>query len=256
MRAILLRALTAAAAASLLLGGCSTTPGRSDDLEGVVEAPTDSLAADYVGMGVEYLKRGQPAIALQRLQRARELDPDYPPVYNVLAILYEQLGETEQARQSFEHGIKLAPKDPYIRNAYGTFLCKQKQYPAADEQFQLATQTPLYETPWIAVTNAGICARLSGDQAKAEGYFRQALTMNAQFGPALYQLAEISHGRGDNASAKSYVERSLRIAQPTPELLALAAQVERQLGNKAQAKRYESALKERFPDSPELQKLR
>jgi type IV pilus assembly protein PilF len=243
-------------AGALLLSGCALAPTADDDTGVSARAQGDSPAADYVGMGVEYLKRGQPAVALQRLKRAQELDPNYAPTYNVLGLLYEQLGENDQARENFTHAVRLAPKDPYIRNAYGSFLCNQKQYPAADEEFQAALKNPLYPTSWIALTNAGICMRRTGDSAKAEEYFRQALSASPQFGPALYQMAELSYARGDLSSAKDYIARFLQANPPTAEALALGVRVERGLGDKAQAKRYERVLQERFPDSPEIPKLK
>lgn len=249
------RTLRAAALSSLLLGGCALLPGGGSDPTGVAESTRDSPAADYVGMGVEYLKRGQPAVALQRLKRAQELDPDYAPVYNVLAILYEQLGENELARGHFARAIELAPKDPYIRNAYGAFLCHQKDYAAAEAAFQAALENPLYPTPWIARTNAGICARQAGDPAKAEAAFRQALSVNADFAPALYQMAELSYAQGNLTGARGYLERLMRTTRPDGESLALGVRVERGLGNRVQAKLYEQQLRERFPDSPEIPKL-
>ena len=255
MKALITLIMTLALGATSLLAGCALVPAQSDDTGDLGAVPQDSLAADYVGMGVEYLKRGQPAVALQRLKRGQELDPNYAPVYNVLAIVYGQLGETDLARENFERASSMAPKDPYVHNAYGSFLCNQKQYGAADEQFQAALHNPLYETPWIAITNAGTCARRAGDASKAEGYFRQALTANPRFGPALYQMAELSYAQHDLATAKGYIERLLSVAQPTAETLALAVRVERGLGSKTQAKRYERMLREKFPDSPEILQL-
>lgn len=234
----------------LLLGGCALTPKTDED-----PSPGSSLVADYVGMGVEYLKRGQTAIALERLKRGQELDPNYAPLHNVLAILYEQIGETEQAREHYSRAIQLAPKDPYIRNAYGTFLCNQKEYPAALQAFQAALENPLYPTPWVAATNAGICARQAGDPATAETYLRQSLSANADFEPALYQMAELSYAQGNFKGAQDYLQRLLRTSQPTAETLALGVRVERGLGNVAQSKRYEQVLRARYPDSPEIPKL-
>ncbi len=248
------RALQTATLGALLLGGCAWLP-QGDQETGLADGARNSPAADYAGMGVEYLKRGQPAIALQRLKRGQELDPNYAPLYNVLAILYEQLGENDQARENFARAIQLAPRDPYIRNAYGTFLCNQKDYAGAEAAFQAALENPLYPTPWVAHTNAGIGARPAGDLTRAEASFRQALSANADFGPALYQMAELSYAQGNLAGAKDYLARLMRTTQPTGESLALGVRVERGLGNSTQAKRYEQQLRERFPDSPEIPKL-
>lgn len=250
-----IRTLQVAALSSLLLGGCALFPEGGGGEARYADSGGDSPATDYVSMGVEYLKRGQPAVALQRLKRGQELDPNYAPVYNVLAILYEQLGENDLARAHFARAIELAPKDPYIRNAYGTFLCNQRDYPAAEAAFQRALENPLYPTPWVAHTNAGICARQGGDPVKAETSLRQALSANPNFGPALYQMAELSYAQGNLTGAKDYLGRLLRAAQPNAESLALAVRVERGLGDRLQAKRYEQQLRERFPDSPEIPKL-
>lgn len=246
---------TATLSALLLVGGCALMPKADEDLTGPASSARNSLAADYVDMGVEYLKRGQPTVALERLKRGQELDPNYAPLYNVLAILYEQLGESDRARENFTRAIQLAPKDPYIRNAYGTFLCNQKEYPAAEVAFQAALENPLNPTPWVANTNAGICARQAGDTSRAETYFRQSLSVNSDFEPALYQMAELSYAQGNLSGAKDYLQRLLRTTKPNAEILALGVRVERGLGNTTQARRYEQVLREQFPDSPEIPKL-
>ena len=239
---------------ALLIAGCQTAGVRDD--AGALGVQTDESPADiYVQLGLAYMREGRYDIAMRKLKHGLELDPRHAQANNVLGVLYERLGEHEQAADYYQKALRLAPKNPYIRNAWGSFLCKRGRYSEADEQFNLALQNPLYETPWIALTNAGICARKVPDLAKAERYLRKALTLNKTFPSALYQMALISHKQGKGLSARAYLERYLAVAEHTPASLLLGVRIERSLGNRDAEASYELLLRKKFPDAPEVLEL-
>lgn len=143
--------------------------------------------------------------------------------------------------------------NPYYHNALGSFLCKRERYPEAEEEFQLAIQSPMYPTPWAALTNSGHIRLRAGNIPQAETNLQRALTANPQIPQALLKLAQIRFDQGDSARAKEYLDRYQRVAPPAPEGLWLAIRIERALGNQKVAGRYQAELKKRFPDAPENQ---
>jgi type IV pilus assembly protein PilF len=248
--------LAALLAAGLLLAGCGKHGTRSDDATGALGTETPSSPADvYVALAGEYYARGQMDVALQRANQALEEDANSAKAQMVNALIYQRLGETAKAEGHFRRAVELDPKDPSIRNAWGTYFCTQKRYPEADEQFKQALANPLYPTPWTALTNAGICAKASGDGSKARGYFRQALERSPNFGPALLALADLDLAQGDARSASGLLTNYFKTSPPTAQALSLGIRVERQLGNKKAAASYATVLKQRFPGTLEAKSL-
>jgi type IV pilus assembly protein PilF len=173
----------------------------------------------------------------------------------MLAVIYQQIGQVQRADDSFKQALELSPNNSDVRNAYGTFHCSQKRYAEADLQFTKALENPLYTTPWVAMTNAGICAASAGNPTKAETEYRRALNANPRFGPALIKMAEIDFKRGDVKGAKGYLDRYFQSNTPTPYALALGIRAERKLGNKTGAATYEQVLRKSFPNAPEILEL-
>jgi type IV pilus assembly protein PilF len=235
--------------AAALLVGCASLPGgREDEDIGVIR---DKSPGDiYAQMGSEYLRAGQPAVALRKLKRGLETDPSNPQVHAVLGRLYEQLGETALADQHYSRASSLEPQNPYYHNAWGSFLCQQQQYDKADRQFRLALENPLYDRPWAASTNAGVCAHRAGRLDEAETYLRAALAANPRIPLALRKMAEISLEKGDFAAAKAYLERYAQLAPHDAETLLIGVRAERELGNAEGASRYRDELERLFPDAP------
>jgi len=243
-------------AAVLLLAGCGKHGTRSEDATGALGSEAPASPADiYVALAGEYYARGQMDIALQRANQALEEDSGSAKAHLVNALIYQRLGETAKAEVHFKRAVELDPKDPSIRNAWGTYYCAQKRYAEAEEQFKHALENPLYATPWTAMTNAGLCAKAAGDRGKAQGYLRQALGGNPNFGPAILALADLDLAEGDARSASALLARYFKSSPPTPQALALGVRVEQQLVNKKAAASYATLLKQRFPETAEAKSL-
>jgi len=238
-----------------LLVACAGGPTQQTDEAGFAGTPHDSPADLYVALAAEYYRQGQLDPALQRAKKGLDMDANNARAHYMIALLYQRIGEYKLAERHFAEASRLEPKNPDIQNAWGTFFCGQKRYGDAEEQFKKALENPLYNTPWVAMTNAGICARQAGDRQKAESYFRRAITANPRFGPALQEMADISYQRGDYKGARGYLDRYFQSTQPTPQALLLAVRVERKLGSRKRASTYEQLLRKSFPDSPEVLSL-
>ena len=81
-------------ASSVVLSACSSTGRSSDTLTPTADRP-DTLAETNVKLGIGYMQQGKPDLALGRLQRALELEPNLASGHNAIAILYEQLGKLD-----------------------------------------------------------------------------------------------------------------------------------------------------------------
>ena len=252
----LLKNLIVLAFMSILLPACNTLQ-QSDEATGELgeEKQQYSPANTFIQLASAYLERGNYTAALANARKAVEADKRNPNSYTVLGLVHETLGEVDLAEQNYRKAISLDKRDPYALNAYGRLLCTQGKYDESLEYFQRAVANPLYPTPWVPLTNAGICAKSGSNPSQAEELIRQALETNGRYPVALGQMAEISFAQDKMMSARAYIERYREVAQPTAELLWLGVQVERRLNNLDQAESYALQLRSRFPDSEEVQKL-
>lgn len=240
------------------VSGCATQGQISEGKDATGDLGREkgeSPATLYVELGIAYLNEGQPAIALKKLNKGISLDPENAQAHNVMGILYERLGEMELAGQYFARAVELQPQDPYIRNARGSYFCNQGHYEEAAEEFESALSNPLYHTPWVAMTNAGLCMERSGDMVVAEQYYRRALKKNDKFHSALYQMAKLTLSQNKHLSARAYLERYNEVAEPTASSLWLGVQIEQHLGDRGKALEYQAQLRDKFPDAPEVQLL-
>ncbi len=248
---------------ALLLGGCAANstrpnyPGFDDNTGDFGQVTSNKGAGDvYVKLAVAYMNEGRLDVALQKAKQAISVEPRNAEAHTVIALLYERLGELQLAEHHFKKGLDYQPKDSYLLNAYGSFLCKQQRFDEAHQRFQEALKNPLYKTPEVALTNAGICASRSSDQQKAETLFREALQRNPRFSMALLQMVRVSVNASEFLSARAYLQRFIEVSAHTASSLWLGIQAERELGDRNAVASYALLLKNSFPDSHEAQLLR
>lgn len=238
--------------AALMLAGCQEGGVREAPQQGeVVATPQqqDSKAAIYAELAAEYMREGNYRLALENANKTLQVDPGYIQGYLVAALIQQRLGQAGQAERYFQLGLAKAPQDPYLLNAYGTFLCAQDRYQEAEQQLLKAANNPLYETPWAALTNAANCAIAAGDLDKGEGYLRAALRRNPAFTAALGRMAELQLQRDNPQLARAFLQRYSAEAPHTAKTLQLGIAIEQRLGNLVQARKYEQYLRRNFPEA-------
>ncbi len=237
--------------ALLLAGGCATT---GSDLRS--EHDANDVAEANMRLGVAYMQDGNFEKALEKLERARRADPEYPMAYNMLGLLHQRMGVYDKAEANFEKALGLAPKQPNILNNYGQFLCGQDRFEEAEAAFVKASENPLNNNPARALTNAGTCASVSGHTDKAEQYYRKALERNPEQPLALLQMAELQYQSEEYLSARGYLQRYANVARHSASSLWLGIRIEDKLGDKDAVSSYALSLKSNFPDSDQVRLLR
>lgn len=240
--------------AVLLLGACNGQTGGHSNLRPSVH--TNNVALTNLNLGIEYMRTGNYERALEKLNRAKEADPGYYATYNAFGLLYQELKAPARAEESFKQALSLNPSDSSTLNNYGRFLCQNGRRKDAEKIFQQAADNPLYDTPEIAIANAGTCAMLDGDKDEAEAYFRKALKVNPKVPTALLQMAQISYDRGEYLPARGFLQRYMAVAEHTPASLWLGIQIEGKLGNKDAVSSYALLLRNRYPGSDEAALLK
>ncbi len=236
----------------LLIAGCSTTGGSS---QSSLDARRTEAARVNTELGAGYLRRGNFELALEKLQRALQFDSDYVVALSTMAVLNEQLGDTEEAEKFHKRAIKVAPNDASTQNNYGAFLCKTGRYREAEDYFVKAASNAFYQTPEVALANAGLCVARLDDWDAAEQHLRDAIQFRPDYPDALFALSEIKYRQQDYLTARAFLQRYEAGASPSAESLLLGYRIEQSLQQPDQAAEYARQLQQLFPNTAQATEL-
>lgn len=256
-------ALGAMSLMAALLSACAGMSGNKqgdDNSQSSTQASTEDplryRAKVHTELGANYFQRGQMSVALEELREAIRLDPRYGFAHSIIGLVHADLGEFAKADAAFQQAIAAAPAEGDIRNNYGSYLCRQNRPKEGLEQFDAALRLPLYQTPNIALENAGSCALAASMIRPAETYFARLVQIQP-FGSRGYQgLAAIALKTARFDEVRKQVRMGLGAQPQTAELYFYGACAERKLGDRAAEDSYTQQLRSRFADSPLNEQLR
>ncbi len=227
-----------------ILSACTSTQSRSKE-------QVQASAEAYTNLGLGYLKQGNRKLALDNLEKAIKIDPEFTAAQHSLALAYQQFGRPELADKHYRLALELDGKNGLIQNNYGAFLCRQKKIDDAEKHFLMALEDIKYETPARALENAGLCTLGKPGKGDAEMYFRRALQIDPKLPVTLLQMAKISMLNKKYLNVRAYIQRYAEVAKHTSQSLWIAIQAERELKDNLAEIKYTSQLQEKFPDSKE-----
>ena len=232
------------------LGACSNNGqlGR--------KATPAQQAATNVQLAIEYMKLNKLADSQEFIERALKEDPGNANVQLTAGLVYERLNDMPKAEKAYATAGRLGKNDPNIQNDYAGFLCRTGKSAAGEKLFVDVARNPLYQTPEVALVNAGVCVRSTGDMLDAQRYFNRALAIRPNMPEALLQLGNVAIDQGDGAGALDYVQRYLAVNPATPEVLWLGFRAQRKLGDATAAAVFARRVQSEFPNSEQAQMMR
>ncbi|HKD53537.1 MAG TPA: type IV pilus biogenesis/stability protein PilW [Steroidobacteraceae bacterium] len=234
---------------ALLLVACNTTHSK-------LAAEKQHDAAVYnTQLGIAYMNQGDLERAKDKLDRAATQDPDSADVHSARATLYARLNEADKADAEFRTALRLAPNDPRMVNNYAVYLCQNGRTDEGVKRFLEAARNPLYTTPEVAYTNAGVCLHNAKKYEDARSNFTRALQVRPNFAEAQYQLANLQFERGEYPAARSGIDNFIATYQATPDLLLLGVRVARAQGDRLAEQKFARKLKLDFPGTDQTRAL-
>jgi type IV pilus assembly protein PilF len=238
----------------LVLGAC--TQSRETRPRVFKKASPAVMAATDMQLAIEFMRLGKMSDSRDAIERALSENPANADVQMTAGLVYEKLGEPKKAERAYETGYRLGKGDPNIQNNYAGYLCRTGKPAEGEKLFAQVAHSPLYQTPEVALVNAGVCMRSTGDMVDAERHFHEALAIRPNMPEALLQLGSIALENGDATEARDVVQRYLAVNPPSAEVLWLGVRAERKLGDSAAAAAYARRVQSEFPDSEQAQIMR
>jgi type IV pilus assembly protein PilF len=246
--------LAATAAAAVLLAACVTTGNTEKPLR---ESGSSAERASTINkqLGTVYLRQGNLALAKEKLERAEEYNPRDPELHAVLALLYERLNQPKEVDKHYRTAIRLAPNDPQVSANYAVYLCQNGRTDEGVKRFLESARNPLYRTPEVAYTNAGVCLRKAKRFDEAGNSFARALQIKPGSAEAVFQSADLALERGEPAKGREQVDKYLLSHEATADLLLLGVRITRALGDRVGEDKFTRRLRVEFPNSAQLRSL-
>jgi type IV pilus assembly protein PilF len=241
--------------------GCvSATPRTASVPPGngvsAISAPDHSAASRInVQLGINYLRQGDLQTAQQKLERALKEDPDNASAHSAMALLDERLGKAKDAEREYRRAIALSHGAPADLNSYGVFLCSHGRADEGVRDFEEAAGNPLYNTPWAAYTNAGVCLQGVHRDADAMAQYEHALQSNPGFADAALHAADLDFSNRHYTEARLRIDLYLLSHRPTPDLLLLGWRISSAQNDPVGRSRYGGRLAKEFPDSTQAREV-
>jgi type IV pilus assembly protein PilF len=241
-----------------MLAACAALAGTG--VAGCVSSslpPSDGPAAARINvqLGLDYMQRGELALAQTKLQRALSEDGHNADVHQGLAMLDERLGKPKEADREYRRALDLSHRAPAVLNGYAVFLCSHGRATEGVQLFEEAAGNALYRTPWVAYTNAGVCLRTVHRDQEAMQRFARALQVNPTYSEAVFQASATSFSLHDYQQARARIDAYLTNNPATPDLLLLGWRVASAQKDVRGQRFYAGRLAQEFPKSQQAQTL-
>ena len=237
------------------LVGCSST-SYVETSAGLSELVVDRVAAgrSRLTLALKYIEIENYQEAKINLEKAKAYDPDNAQVYLAYAYYHQKVLEPVAAEDAYHQALDLAPDDGNIHNNYGTFLCSEKRFVKAEEEFLTAIAAPRYNDIANSYENAGQCALEQGDKVQAMKYLQAAQAHNPQNLAMRFVIAELHYQLADYLAAKQQLSLYEAAAKATANSLWLGFNIAHKQDKPAIAEAYSRQLLAEFPLAIQTQK--
>lgn len=235
-----------------LMTGCA---GQQTGSGNAASSPQEALEA-YTSLGLQYLQAGNTVNAKMSVQRAIEIDSNYAPAYNAMALIFQSEQEFVLAEEYFKKALARDATSAMIHNNYGAFLFARQRYQEACRELNQATIDPFYPQRAQALENLGRCYLLVDSTDEAQESFRRSLAINGNRPLALVELSALLLDRNDIAGSNRLFERFRELVEQkrtehTAKSLWLGIRLARAERNVSRAATYALLLKNLYPKSQE-----
>ena len=101
---------------------------------------SQDMPVGQASIAVYALAQGDAEGALNALNKALEIEPDFAPALLNLADLYRSMGDEVKAQETLERGIKVAPDSGALQHSYGLYWVRQQKMAESLVYLKAATE--------------------------------------------------------------------------------------------------------------------
>lgn len=154
--------------------------------------------------GLNYLRNGQVALALEQFQAAIKQDPKNPYFYKGLGLALARQNKQKEAIEAYRRALALNPYYVDVRNDLGASLILSGKREEGKKEFKTAFEDPMNPTSEVSARNLGQVYFEERDFANALTWFETSLSRNKNYPDAYLGIADTltAMGRGEDAIHK------------------------------------------------------
>jgi type IV pilus assembly protein PilF len=215
------------------------------------ETDAQKRAKIRLELALGYLEQGQTNVALDEVKLAIAADPRSADALSLRGLIYMKLNDFGLARDSFNRGAQINPRDGNIFHNLGWLACQESRHAEATLNFDRALSSPNYAGQAKTFLAKGICLLRAGDPRQAENNFLRSFELDASNPIATFNLANLLFKRNDLVRAQFYIRRLNNNDYANAESLWLATKIEKKMGNTQGVAQLTDRLRKQFPTSRE-----
>lgn len=186
---------------------------------GVVNAALAGLPKPAVELYEKALvsaQKGDGKKAIEQLNKAIEIHPQFALALNELGVQYLKLGQPDKAAGALQSAVKIVPDEFSPRLNYGIALLNQKKFPEAEEQLRLALKKN-NKSP-TAHMYLGIVLMSQNNLDEAERELQSAInSKSSEVDVAHRYLGGVYWGKRDYKRAADELEMYLKLVPKAPD---------------------------------------
>ncbi len=217
------------------------------------ETEASKRARVRLELAAAYFGRGQMTTALDQVKLAIVAEPNLGDAYNLRGLIYASLGDNVLAEESFRRALQINARDADTMQNFGWYLCQQKRYAEANQQFNQALAIAQYGGGSRTLLTQGVCHAYAGNLAEAERSLVRSYQMDSGNPATAVNLSEVLYRMGEFERARGLIRGvNSRNDVASAQTLWLAARIEKRMGNQPGVDDLGKQLRGRFPESREM----
>nr|WP_279382478.1 tetratricopeptide repeat protein [Acanthopleuribacter pedis] len=168
-----------------------------------------------------FYNRDKPK-ALKLFAKVAEMEPEFPPVYNVLGYCYKDTGDKTKAEEAFRKSIKLDPNSPNGYDSLAELLLSMGRYQESIAQYDKALEVePLFPSAQIGVAS-NLC--LLGDYHAARERLNKLFDIAPHDGirSGIHWALSVTYAdQGDFKGALTELDKNFQISKKNNDVTAM-----------------------------------
>lgn len=172
-------------------------------------AADDVIWREHTHQARRFSKLGEQEKAIEEIDKAVELHPDYVDSYIQRAVIYKEGGNLFKAVSDYAKAVELRPDLPSVQYDFGQTLRQLRMYEPATEAYQRAID--LNPTMLEAYNNLGITYGELKQYEKAIEYFNKVVEMDPNYTKAYNNLGAVYGQLGEVDQAIDAFSRAIAV---------------------------------------------